>query len=120
MGKNGAGSLEKIFYQLYLGPKHTFPIKYYFICGTNNSLKDKFTQQLQSSDISNTALAKSEIHGCINHQDVSELMNLGSLMISKPGGATVAECQAMGLPLLMLFSHSLWEPANERQIIKAV
>ena len=70
MGKNGVGILEKIFNQLHSESKHTIAAKYYFICGTNGALRDKFTQKLQSPETSNSALAQAEIHGLVTHQDV--------------------------------------------------
>lgn len=118
MGKNGVATLEKIFNQLLGEPKHAFPVKYYFVCGTNARLKEQFAEALLTQKAAESALSEAEAHGHIAHQSVSELMNISSLMISKPGGATIAECEVMGLPLLSLFAHSLWEAPNENHIVK--
>lgn len=118
MGKNGVGTIENIFSDLAGLAKHSIPIKYFFICGTNEDLKKRLDQNLLSSDLSESALSSCTICGFLSSQEMSELMNISSLMCSKPGGSTVGECIEIGLPIFIMHSHHLWEGGNARQLRK--
>lgn len=107
MGKNGVQTLEEIFQML--ADTKVERIKYYFICGTNDKLEKQFKE---------AALKHCQILGFLNYQEMGELMAISSLIISKPGGSTAGECQAMGLPMLVMYAHGLWEGGNERQLQK--
>jgi processive 1,2-diacylglycerol beta-glucosyltransferase len=117
MGRNGVSFLQHIFDEL-AASSHSFPVRYFFICGTNEVLKETLAQQVLSRDLSKTALSDVQILGCLSLKEMGEIMNISSLMLGKPGGSTVAECRAVGIGLLMMYAHDLWEAANARQLSK--
>jgi hypothetical protein len=107
MGKNGVKTLETIFDLLV--DISDQKCKYYFVCGTNDQLQERLKQQNKKN---------CKILGFMNYQEMAELMSISSLIVSKPGGSTVGECQVMGLPMLVMYPHDLWEAANERHLQK--
>ena len=50
---------------------------------------------------------------------MSNVMNISSLMLSKPGGGASAQSHMMGVPMLIPFAHSLWEGGNQHELEKA-
>ncbi|MBS0635817.1 MAG: hypothetical protein JSR37_10180 [Verrucomicrobia bacterium] len=104
MGKNGVGVMKEIFD--LLKDSRSVGIQYLFICGSNSELYD--TLAAQKSQI---RLAKQ-----LTHQEMGELMNIASLILSKPGGGQAAQCRAMGVPMFVMHPHSLWESGNEREL----
>ncbi len=118
MGKNGVAYLEEIFDEFMRCPAHTTAFRYFFICGTNAPLQKRLQEKVQTKDLSQTALKQVHIHGLLSLQEKSELMNLTHLMLEKPGGATVAECRAMGVGMLCMHAHELWEGPNEEKMSK--
>lgn len=115
MGKNGVGVMREIFTTLAQSKPASVPVKYLFICGTNNELKAALEQQ---PPLEGTALARRQITGHISHQEMAEVMNICSLMLSKPGGGQAAQCQAMSVPMFVMFAHKLWESGNEEELDK--
>ncbi len=114
MGKHGMGALEDIFDLLYDSPPSKMPLKFFFICGQNPSLKKAFQAKLARSGKASSRFA---IHGLLSPQEMNEVMNLSSLGISKAGGASVAEAIATKTPLLLMHSHP-WEEGNAQQLEK--
>ncbi len=110
MGKNGVGIMQDIFATLEQESTPQTRIKYLFICGSNKELY-------------NTLLAKANaqmtVVGNISHQEMSEVMNICSLLFSKPGGGAAAQCRAMGVPLFTNFAHDLWESGNRDELEQA-
>lgn len=119
MGANGGVTLEKIFQILEAGPRHNQPIKYYIICGRNTSLRNKLQQLIASNKISESALVRCEILGWMEAKDKNELMNICSLMIGKPGGATQAELTCLRLPLFIMDINEHCEEGNREKLLKS-
>lgn len=118
MGKNGVSEIENVLLQLAKCPKHTVPIRYVFICGTNEFLKNSLEKQLQTENRLETALERAAIYGYISLKEMAELMNVSELSIGKPGGASASEHRALGRAMFVMFSHQFWESGNERQMQK--
>lgn len=119
MGANGGVTLEKIFQILEASPRHNQPIKYYIICGRNTSLRNKLQQLIASNKISESALVRCEILGWMEAKDKNELMNICSLMIGKPGGATQAELTCLRLPLFIMDINEHCEEGNREKLLKS-
>ena len=89
MGKNGVAQIEKkVFSKLAKCPRHSFKVRYVFICGTNELLKEHLEKRLQEENMSETALERVTIYGYVSLQEMAELMNLSKISIGKPGGAS--------------------------------
>ncbi len=116
MGKNGVGVMQELFAMLKHSPNVKIPIKYLFICGANNELYKNLEGQ---EDLVKTPLSRFSITGQISHQEMSEVMNICSLKLSKPGGGASAQCRAMGVPMFVMHAHSLWESGNQRELESA-
>lgn len=110
MGKNGVGTLEKIYNQLANLPPHRW--KFIFICGKNEELKTKLKNR-PSSTLAN----RFTICGFLSPEEMNELMNLAPIKITKPGGAVTTEALVTKTYLLMMGSHP-WEGANGDKIEK--
>lgn len=115
MGKNGVHEIENVFSKLAESPKHSIKIRYVFVCGTNDLLKQELEKRKLEKNLSETALERVSIHGYITLQEMAEVMNLAILSIGKPGGASSSEHRALGLPMFVMCSHQ-WESGNERQM----
>jgi len=110
MGKNGVGVLEKLFDQFLLLPPNEF--KFLFVCGKNEELKMKLQQKLAAASELTNSFA---IYGFATPQEMNDLMNVSSIAITKPGGASVAEAIATGTYFLMMEPHP-WEQANGNKL----
>ncbi len=108
MGKNGVGTLEKIYDQLAKLPPHQW--KFIFICGKNEGLKTKLKNRLSS-----TPANRFTIYGFLSPEEMNDLMNLSPVKITKPGGAVTTEALVTKTYLLMMDSHP-WEGANGAKI----
>ncbi|MWC27783.1 MGDG synthase family glycosyltransferase [Paenibacillus sp. MMS18-CY102] len=80
------------------------------VCGRNAQLAESMRSQYQEASISNDLMpkhalnlsgAKSRIHIFDYVDTIHELMQLADCLITKPGGITLAEGLAAGLPLLL-------------------
>lgn len=119
MGANGGGKLETIFQILEASLSHKAPIKYYFVCGRNLALRDRLQQTIASNNVRGSALERCEILGWVDAKDKNELMNICSLMIGKPGGATQAELSCLKLPLFIMDIHEHCEEGNKEKLLKS-
>lgn len=111
MGANGVGILEHIFHLLKNEPSDGIPKKYFFICGRNEGLKSKL--QLENF------LPRHAILGYLSASEKNELMHICSLMLSKPGGATVAELIKVQLPMLIMHIQKFCEEGNKQRLFEA-
>jgi processive 1,2-diacylglycerol beta-glucosyltransferase len=118
MGVNGVGVLEDIFNLLKNSSCHSIPIKYFFVCGKNEKLKNQFQQMIDQYHLENTALKRCAILGYIEAADKNELLNICSLIISKPGGSTQAEVTEVQLPMLIMHIHRFWENGNKEKLLE--
>lgn len=117
MGVNGVGIIENIFNALKSAAPHSFPIKYFFVCGRNEELRRKLTQRLQEN-LECTALRRCAILGYMEAVEKNELMNICSLMISKPGGATQAEVTKLRLPMFLMHIQKICEEGNKEKLLE--
>ncbi len=108
MGKHSTQALQHIFYELK-GAKTHPSLKYIFICGENEALKE----ELQKS-----APDTMQILGLLTPAEMNEVMNLSKLGISKAGGATVSEALSTRTSLLMLGFYP-WEEVNAIHLVKS-
>lgn len=101
LGQNGVGELKKIFEELIQSDKSS--THYYFVCGSNQELKEELEKK---------ALGQFHILGLASGETMNELLNISSLVIGKPGGSQKEECLKLGVPLMVVFMHDLWESGN--------
>lgn len=113
MGKHGATGLKEIFNHLLHSPTK-LPLKYIFICGKNDSLKDELMRKVLNSSVE---LDKIAIYGLLSPDEMNEVMNISSLGISKAGGGTVIESLATQRHLLLMHSYP-WEEVNGSFLIR--
>ncbi len=118
MGANGVGILSEIFTALKHSPGHTFPIKYYFICGRNASLKEGLQKNLESPLCEDSPLRRCSILGFVEASDKNELMNICQLMIGKPGGSTLAEVSKLELPMFVMHIQKICELGNLEKLLE--
>lgn len=110
MGKNGVGTLEKIYDQLANLPPRRW--KFIFICGKNEELKIRLKSRLSSNSTNRFTIC-----GFLSPEEMNELMNLSLVKITKPGGAVTTEALVTKTYLLIMSSHP-WEGANGDKIEK--
>ncbi len=108
MGKNGVGTLEKIYDELANLPAHDW--KFIFICGKNEELKTKLQNKLSSNPANQFVLCDFLVAS-----EMNELMNLCPVKLTKAGGAITTEALVTKTYLLMIGSHP-WEGANGGKI----
>jgi len=106
-GGQGMGSLKKIVLTLN---SLQLPIQLLVVTGTNRRLKRKF-QKMQHK-----LRFPLKILGYTRH--ISELMEISDLLISKPGGLTVAEALVKKLPLGIVNSLAGQERRNRELLLK--
>lgn len=82
-----------------------------FISGKHEKLKEKCEEYVLKNNIKNVVVL-----GFTN--DVFNLMKISSLVISKPGGATVTECLEMHKPMILIPGLGGQEKYNARFIAK--
>ncbi len=111
MGKNGVGILKDLFSQLVDVPKADRPIRYFFIAGTNRELQERLSQKVLANHLTHITVL-----GHIPHKEMAELMNIASLVVSKPGGGQTVQCLTMGKPMAIPFAHKLWEGGNQHEL----
>lgn len=114
MGKHGASASKDIFNEL-INSQSTLPLKYFFICGKNDELKNSLHQTLESlgSDFSSRFV----ICGLLSPEEMNEIMNICSLGISKAGSAAVLETMATEGYLLLMNSYP-WEKCNGVKLVE--
>lgn len=88
--------------------KHEFQIM--VVCGNNAELK----KDLEIRQKSEPRLKK--VFGFVDFMD--ELMALSNLLITKPGGITVSESMALGLPMILIEPIPGQEEANADYIVE--
>ncbi|MCE5318632.1 MAG: hypothetical protein LLG04_14870 [Parachlamydia sp.] len=119
MGQNGVGAMREIFAELLRAPAPGSKIKYIFVCGTNAAMKKEFDQQLASTDRSKSALKSCLTTGFISGDEMNELLNIGTLLVGKPGGSQIEECIKTRIPMMVMFRHDYWESGNHARLEKA-
>lgn len=66
------------------------------ISGKNEKMKNKFDSLVDETDSRNNV----QVYGYTNH--VPELMSVSDLVVTKPGGLTITESLASGLPIVVI------------------
>ena len=85
-GGEGLGRIEDV-----VGVLKEFPIQCLIVTGRNERLRNKLTRLKQD-------YPRLFVLGYIDN--MHELMDISDLCVTKPGGATVAECLVKGLPMI--------------------
>jgi processive 1,2-diacylglycerol beta-glucosyltransferase len=85
-GGEGLGRIEDV-----VGVIKEFPIQCLIVTGRNERLRNKLTRLKQD-------YPRLFVLGYIDN--MHELMDISDLCVTKPGGATVAECLVKGLPMI--------------------
>ena len=101
-----AQNIEKIVSLVQSARGHNFDI----VCGNNSDFRNTLEQRIQF-----TACGKRvRVHGYVD--DMHSLYRQSAAVIGKPGGLTVAEVTAMGLPFGILD----WLPGQEERNIESL
>lgn len=116
MGRNGVGKMKEVFSELLTASSHDRPVKYIFVCGTHQAMKQEFEERLKSADLSESALKSCLIHGLASGKEMNELLNINSMLIGKPGGSQVEECIKARIPMMVVFSHEYWESGGQARL----
>ena len=80
------------------------------VCGQNQKLKEEIEKELPFLHYPIKVLGYVE--------NINELMKISSLMITKPGGLTVSECLACGLPMVITSPIPGQEALNARFLLE--
>lgn len=106
-GRRGLIASKEIFLRLLRSPK-SFQVA--VVAGKNEELKEELAK------ISAPARHPVKILGFVENQDV--LMSAASLIISKPGGPTIAEAVSKRLPVIITDAHPGHEEANKNYLVR--
>lgn len=113
MGKHSTKGSKKVFKSL-LESKAKLPLKYLFVCGKNENLKEKLELTLLNGE---KAIAERfRILGLLSPKEMNEVMNISSFGISKSGAASVIEMMATNGYALLMHSYP-WEKINGSLLI---
>lgn len=109
MGKNGVGVLKTIAENI-VEHEDSFPldVDFYFLTGDNAALRsdlEKINDRIRNQKIRIIPL------GLLSASEISNLWNISEFLVSKPGGSTTAEVEAVGIPLLSVAALP-WELEN--------
>lgn len=105
-GGQGYGPLEDIVREIL---KLKLDLQLLIITGTNEILRKKLSEELDN-------LKEIKIFGYINN--VSEIMEAGDIIITKPGGLTTAEALARNLPMILISPIPGQEEKNRDFFVK--
>ncbi len=86
-----------------------FPMTFVVVAGRGNSM-DRHLEKVKASNCVN--LVK---HGFVS--DIHRLLRAADLIVTKPGGLTVSESLAVGLPLVMIYPVPEQEEENMRYVV---
>jgi len=114
MGKHSTGGSKRVFNALLNGETE-LPLKYLFICGKNEKLKEELELALLKLD---KVLAKKfDILGLLSPKEMNEIMNISKLGISKSGASSVIEIMATKGYALLMHSYP-WEKINGSLLVE--
>ena len=102
-GSMGCGPMEELAEEFAKNLNHRQHLS--VICGTNKKLADQLKEQFRSC-------RNIHIYGFVS--DMSMLMDSADLYITKPGGLSVSESAAKGLPMALIDAVSGCESYNLR------
>lgn len=109
----GGGSIGSTFSYNYLKKllEQNYNINIIFVCGKNEKLKEKVDNLIKEKKYNNIISL-----GFVNN--VSDLMNISDVIITKPGGITITECLEMKKPMLLIPGNGGQEKYNSKFLCK--
>ena len=109
----GGGSMGSSFTYNYLKQllKEELDINIIFVSGKNTKLKEKCDEYIAKNNIKNVTVI-----GFTN--DISNLLNIADVVISKPGGLSVTEAVEMNTPMVLIPGNGGQENHNAKFITK--
>ena len=109
----GGGSLGASFTYSYFKQllKQNLDVNIIFVSGKNTKLQQKCNKYVSENNILNT-------HILGFTKDVSNLLNISDLVITKPGGLSVTEALEMKTPMILIPGNGGQENHNARFITK--
>ena len=109
----GGGSFGSSFSYGYLKQllKRNLNINLIFVAGKNNKLKDKVLEYVEVNNIKNVIILGFT-------KDVSNLLNIANVVITKPGGLSVTEALEMKTPMVLIPGNGGQEIHNAKFITK--
>lgn len=113
MGKHGGDTIRQVFDQL-ASLETSLPLKYIFICGKNESLREELQTKVDELSLDKNKFA---VYGLLNSNEMNEIMNISYMGISKAGGATVIESLLTNRQLLLMGSYP-WEEVNAAYLME--
>lgn len=91
--------------------KKKFNIDIILICGKNNELKNKCEEFVHNHNIKNTLV--------LGHaKDIYNLINISTMVITKPGSAAINDLSQMQKPVILLSPQNSLESFNKRYMKK--
>jgi len=106
-GSQGLGPIKEIIKGFN---KFSSSFQLAVVCGKNQKLKEEIEKELPSLHYPIKILGYVE--------NINELMKVSSLVITKPGGLTVSECLACGLPMVIISPIPGQEALNARFLLE--
>lgn len=115
MGKFGIADQILKYVKLMINPQNTFvePLELVIVSGKNNELKKILNQELAQMDKHPQITVR--VEGFLDKQQMADYYKVTDVLLSKPGGATTAEAEEMGVFLLCPKSYT-WEKPNLNHI----
>lgn len=115
MGRQGIRDHILKYMKLLHDPKNHLegPVHLVIVCGKNEKLKTELEEYIKTLPESEKhPLVDFKVEGFVEEKEMADYYKISNALISKPGGATAAECAAMGLPMLSVDPHP-WELPNQ-------
>ena len=78
----------------------------------------KLARAMEENTRQFSALKRCAVLGYVEAEEKNELMNICSLMISKPGGSTQAEVTKMRLPMFIMHIQKFCEEGNKERLFE--
>lgn len=107
MGKVAAHDMVRVLAHLHTA------CQVVFLCGVHEELAD-----LVRAEAERVAPAHLQFRALRHTTEVDEWMRMATLMIGKPGGLTVAECMALGLPMVIYLPIPGQEERNSDHLLE--
>lgn len=104
----GYGMISSELLDLLKSSKHATSCQWIIVCGHNETLRQKLTEELSQSP------HKITITGYV--QNIHEYMAAADLLLTKPGGLSTSEALAIGLPMLLYRPLPGQEQENARYL----
>ena len=106
-GSHGFGPLAQLTERIY---RSSLKVQLMVVCGKNETLFRRLSRQAARLQ------EKVRVFGFV--ENVNELMEITTCLITKPGGITTAEALAKGLPMILLNPIGGQETANAEFLLK--